>query len=96
MARLIDADRFIKWLDVGHLRHPSEVCLSELDVKRMIDLQPTIEAEPVRTAHWIKGRLMSYEWNCPDIYYACPRCEAYYKQKYDYCPHCGSKMEEKL
>jgi len=43
--RIIDADRFIKWLDVGHLRSPSEVCLSELDVKKMIDLQPTIEVE---------------------------------------------------
>ncbi|HZK28218.1 MAG TPA: hypothetical protein VFD00_11850 [Thermoclostridium sp.] len=41
MGRLIDADKFISWLDCGHLRNPSEKCLSELNVKKMIDNQPT-------------------------------------------------------
>ena len=41
MGRLIDADKFISWLDCGHLREPSEKCLSELNVKQMIDNQPT-------------------------------------------------------
>lgn len=45
--RLIDADKFIEWLDIGHLRSPSEICFSEGDVKVMIDIQPTIEAVPV-------------------------------------------------
>lgn len=41
MGRLIDAEVFINWLDCGHLRNPSEKCFSELDVKQMIDNQPT-------------------------------------------------------
>lgn len=41
MGRLIDADKFINWLDCGHLREPSEKCLSDLNVKQMIDNQPT-------------------------------------------------------
>ena len=45
MARYIDADRFIEWLEVGHLRSPSEKCLSENDVKAMIELQPTVDLE---------------------------------------------------
>jgi hypothetical protein len=45
--RLIDADKFIEWLDIGHLRSPSEICFSEGDVEVMIDIQPTIEAVPV-------------------------------------------------
>ena len=45
MARYIDADRFIEWLDVGHLRSPSEKCLSENDVKAMIELQPTVNLD---------------------------------------------------
>ena len=45
MARYIDADRFIEWLDVGHLRSPSEKCLSENDVKAMIELQPTVDLD---------------------------------------------------
>lgn len=44
-VRLIDANKFLKWLDVGHLRNPSEICLSEINVKNMIDLQPTIDPE---------------------------------------------------
>ena len=47
MARYIDADKFIEWLDVGHLRPPSEICLSELNVKKMIELQPTEDVVPV-------------------------------------------------
>ena len=43
--RLIDADAFIKWLDVGHLRSATEICYSEGDVKVMIDIQPTIELD---------------------------------------------------
>lgn len=39
--RLIDADKFIRWIDLGHLRHPSELCFSEVDVVNMINHQPT-------------------------------------------------------
>ena len=46
MARYIDADKFIEWLDVGHLRSPSEICYSEGDVKVMIDMQPTADVAP--------------------------------------------------
>ena len=47
MPRYIDADKFIKWLDVGHLRSPSEICYSEGDVKVMIDMQPTADVVEV-------------------------------------------------
>ena len=41
--RLISADRFIRWLDVGHLCSPAELRFSELDVKGAIDDQPTAD-----------------------------------------------------
>lgn len=47
MPRYIDADKFIKWLDVGHLRSPSEICYSEGDVKVMIDMQQTADVVEV-------------------------------------------------
>lgn len=47
MPRYIDADKFIKWLDIGHLRLQSEICYSEGDVKVMIDMQPTADAAEV-------------------------------------------------
>ena len=48
MARLIDADDFLKWLDVGHLRNPGEVCFCEADVANMIKSRATID--PVHAA----------------------------------------------
>lgn len=47
MSRYIDADNFIEWLDVGHLRSPSEICYCEGDVKTMIDMQPTADVVEV-------------------------------------------------
>lgn len=31
------ADRIIKYIDVGHLRPPTEICLSDLDVRQIIE-----------------------------------------------------------
>ena len=45
--RLIDADALKSYIDCGHLRSPIETCFSELDVVRMLDKQPTIDAAPV-------------------------------------------------
>ncbi len=39
--RLIDADRLIRFIDIGHLRSPNEQCFSENDVVEMINAQPT-------------------------------------------------------
>lgn len=105
MARLIDADRFIKWLDVGHLRSPSEICLSELSVKQMIDLQPTIEAEPVRHGEW-KWDENAIDWGLGA--WVCSQChstnENIHAKKDENpllwrgsqrCPVCGAKMNGK-
>ena len=43
MARYIDADALIDFIDVGHLRHPSELCFSEIDVVNMLNHAPSIE-----------------------------------------------------
>lgn len=45
--RLIDADAMKRYIDCGHLRSPTETCFSELDVVRMLDRQPTIDAVEV-------------------------------------------------
>ena len=39
--RLIDADYFIRWIDVGHFRQPTELVYSEIDVANMINHFPT-------------------------------------------------------
>lgn len=66
MARYIDADKFIEWLDAGHLRSANEICLSENNVLKMIKAQPTADAvEVVRCKdclYWEKGK--DYEPYC--------------------------------
>lgn len=42
--RLIDANKLIDFIDVGHLRHPGELCWSELDVANLLLHAPTVDA----------------------------------------------------
>ena len=88
--RLIDADEFIKWLDVGHLRSPSEVCYSEGDVKVMIDIQPTVD--PVVHGRWHLG--------CNGFDCRCSVCGCEFDnlandvyEDWNYCPNCGAEMD---
>lgn len=90
--RPIDADALKAYIDCGHLRPPSETCFSELDVVRMLDKQPTIDAEPVRHGRWVYG---------DDVDIQCSECGKdamsdwmKYTQVYSpYCPWCGAKMK---
>ena len=47
MARLIDADKLIDFIDVGHLRHSGELCYSETEVANLLLHAPTVDAVPV-------------------------------------------------
>ena len=81
MARYIDADKFISWVDVGHLVPPAMKVFSELDVKSMIDKQPAADVvEVVRCKDCEHGQYMP---SCS--MYLC-RCTGW-KLRYadDYC-----------
>lgn len=41
MGRLIDVDKLIDFIDSGHLRHPGELCFSEIDIVNMLNHAPT-------------------------------------------------------
>ena len=55
--RLIDANKLIDFIDVGHLRHPGELCYSEVDVANLLLHAPTINAVEV-TRCWECKHLM--------------------------------------
>lgn len=87
--RLIDADAMKSYIDCGHLRSPAELCFSELDVVRMLDRQPTVDATPVKRGRW------SYEG---DGWFFCEECKKYVVHisgtaDMNYCNHCGAKMD---
>lgn len=52
---LISRSALKSYIDCGHLRPPTEKCFSELDVVRMLDKQPTIDAVPMVHGRWIKS-----------------------------------------
>lgn len=86
--RPIDADNLKKDLDV-------ETIFDSRDRHRMrdlIDIQPTIEAEPVRRGRWKQTKAY------PNIIF-CGECGEPFKKnnssdKWNYCPNCGALMEE--
>jgi len=87
--RLIDADAFKSYIDCGHLRSPNELCFSELDVVRMLDKQPTVDAEAVQHGRW------DYQG---DGWLFCENCKKYIvvvscNGDLNYCPNCGAKMD---
>lgn len=55
MARLIDADKLIDFIDVGHLRHPGELCYSEVDVANLLLHAPTVDAVEVVRCEFCKN-----------------------------------------
>lgn len=89
--RLIDADK-LNIYDVSPAYGTCVMGITEED----IELAPTVEAEPVRHAHWIwKGdegdsRFMCSECRCMEN---APTCMGV-PDIWEYCPNCGSRMEE--
>ena len=66
-------------------------------IRAMIDVAPTVDAEPVRHGHWI----MADEYCNHAKEFQCSACGNtveydYYTRfcEYDFCPHCGAKMDE--
>ena len=98
--RLIDADKlYIAFLKAhkdiyAENRYEGRVSgFSTILVERILNKQPTIEAEPVRHGRWVKG--------VPCI---CSKCgnpapeeennsEHYKCWLSPYCPNCGAKMD---
>lgn len=91
MDKLISAEKFIRWLDVGHYRPPTELCYSENDVVKMIDMQPTAEASPVVRSMW--------KYNHKKRKATCQNCSFERDLDADFgraisCPNCGADMGE--
>ena len=91
MKRLIDANAFKK--ENERLLHCDFPYLSETTLEELIDEAPTIDAEPVRHAKWIKADSQQYfrkHYPC----FTCSEC-GYRKdsqKKWNYCPNCGADM----
>jgi len=97
MGRLIDADRLKAhycWWAGGSKEMSIDEAKKTFDT--IIDIQPTVDAEPVRHGHW--DDMGDFE--------SCSVCHGTHLKVYQtcygkmnwvnmsYCPHCGAKMDE--
>lgn len=83
--RLIDADKII----ITRQEYVGALTLKER-LRRLLDSQPTVDAESVRHGRWI-------EVDVGDCCYRCSECgfirDAYLLDIGNYCPKCGAKMD---
>ena len=89
--RYIDADKLISFIDCGHLRPPTELAFSDLDVTEMIKKQPTAGVRENVRGEWQKVDEQPYFRQ--HFHKVC--CSVCRKQGYDYwnfCPNCGAEM----
>ena len=76
--RLIDANALIEQFD--------ESIFKGFVMKRLIEMQPTVDAVEVVHGHWIRTgmHLLPYE---------CSACGSKEEGRTNFCPNCGAKMD---
>lgn len=95
MSRYIDADKLKKhysWWQGGTLAKTLDEMKRDFDT--IVDLQPTIEAEPIKHGRWIKVDKHTVK---------CSECSNYLDMRgvnagrgdAGYCPNCGADMRER-
>ena len=85
--RLIDADALIN-------KYQSETTVDVFRHEVIEDLNnaPTVEAVPVRRAHWIRHEDWEEEGGCG---WECSECGMGSEVDYKFCMRCGARMDER-
>ena len=80
--RLIDADK----ITITRQVYVGALTLKER-LRRLLESQPTVDAEPVRHGHWVRNDNGTY--SCSECQSWIPNEQHYYAR---YCLFCGAKM----
>ncbi|MCI6637377.1 MAG: transposase [Lachnospiraceae bacterium] len=101
MKKYIDADKLAK-----HIKNGSPIIFDSATINEIIfvlDTEPRVDAEPVIHARWISeypnrytGKSYSFECSCCGRIVYNNRQLSVPELKYDFCPHCGAKMDEEV
>ena len=91
MSRLKDADVLCKLIEEEF----DGVCVYAVtsseaisDFQWIVDIAPTVDAEPIRHAHW------EVIDEAEPMRYGCSACHRLVWHTENYCPNCGAKMDE--
>lgn len=85
--RLGDLDELKKQFD----NIPFFIGLTSGCVQEMIDDMPIVEAVPVVHGKWKKSRIPVPVYGGIEI--SCSSCGRIAAHEYNYCPHCGARMD---
>lgn len=91
--RLVDADSLKKTLRDQISDNWTEAFTGNdagSELADIIDHAETIEQSPIVRAHWIKRNCN----NVSGLIYECSNCNTVMFNAWNYCPHCGAKMDE--
>ena len=62
------------------------------DAAELVNLMPTIDAQPVRHGRW-ELKMLPFGGGDKVRAYLCTECDRYANMKFDFCPNCGAKMD---
>ena len=88
--RLIDAGDL--WSDIMMLPHNGDMVSSE-EVEQAIKEAPTVDAVEVVHGRWDKPSKYGLGHKFNHLGAVCSACACYCNNLYNYCPHCGAKMD---
>lgn len=88
MNRLIDADEVLKTICKTTL-----VKWQKAIIWALVDMQKTVDAVPVRHAHWSVKEQPVWGENTTEPWYTCSECGYETNRSTPYCPMCGARMD---
>ena len=90
--RIIDADALRALYEKALQFDPHEY-IPPSEVIADIDEAPTIDAEPVKHGVWIEHKWAEENEGILIFNYECTVCHAWIRDKSNFCPNCGAKMD---
>lgn len=63
------------------------------NVAKIVELQPAVDAEPVRHGRWRTYHITGYDGLHPTYTVPCSVCAYEARFTYRYCPDCGARMD---
>ena len=86
MSRYIDADAALKRFEEIHGNESDLLnCYNADWIVSFIETQPTADVQEVK--HGTLGKNIFAQY-----FFMCSLCSAVWNRKFEYCPHCGAKM----
>lgn len=100
MPRLVDADELMKTIKAHHYLlkthlNSTDYGMFTFGIQHAVDEQPIVDAVRVVHGKWVEYPRAHY-FKCSNCKYTVPHRKANLfngKREYNYCPHCGAKMD---